>query len=139
MNMEKKAATKLQLPNPFFESFFLDCLKDIYWAEKHIVKSMNKMAREATTKELTAAFEEHKEMSSEQVIRLEKIFELLGKRAVGKKCEAIDGVTKELDDVIEKTAQDSYTRDAALILAAQKIEHYEMAIYSSLVQYAKLL
>lgn len=121
------------------ETFFVDELKDMYWAEKHLVKALTKMAKEATTQELKQAFEDHKLETQEQVSRLEEVFNLLGKKPQAKKCEAIAGITEEVEHVIRDTPDDTFTRDAALIIGAQKAEHYEIATYGGLVQLANTL
>lgn len=115
-----------------FHSLFMDGLKDIYWAEKHLVKALPKMQKAATSEELAGAIEEHTQVTREHVNRLEQIFEMLGARAAGKKCEAMEGLIAEGQTVIEDTEEDSAVRDAGLIIAAQKIEHYEIASYGSL-------
>jgi ferritin-like metal-binding protein YciE len=121
------------------EQFFLDELKDIYWAEKHLVKALTKMAKEATTEELKQAFEDHRSETEDQVSRLEEIFDMLGEKPVAKKCEAIEGITKEVEEIIDETKDDTYTRDVALIIGGQKAEHYEIATYGGLVQLAMVL
>ena len=108
------------------EKFFIDQLKDIYYAEQHLVKALPEMKSAATSEELEDAFDDHLKQTERHVKRLERVFKLLGKKAEGKRCEAIEGLTKE----------GSMTRDAALIIAAQKIEHYEIATYGGLVQLA---
>lgn len=115
-----------------FHGLFMDELKDIYWAEKHLVKSLPKMRKAATSEELAGAIEEHLEVTKEHVSRLEQIFEMMGVRAAAKKCEAMEGLIAEGQTVIEDTEEDSAVRDAGLIVAAQKIEHYEIASYGSL-------
>ena len=118
------------------EKFFVDQLKDIYYAEQHLVKALPEMQKAATSEELEDAFEEHLKQTERHVKRLEKVFQLIGKKAEGKKCEAIEGLTKEAKSIISETKEGSMTRDAALIIAAQKIEHYEIATYGGLVQLA---
>ncbi len=127
------------MEDSYFGEFFLMELKDIYWAEKHLVKALTKMAKEATSEELTQAFLDHKVQTETQVSRLEEVFSLLGEKPQGKKCEAIVGITTEAEDVIKETKDDTYTRDVALIIAAQKVEHYEIATYGGLVQLAKTI
>ena len=124
---------------PLLEKFFVDELKDIYWAEKHLVKALGKLAKKATTEELQQAFEDHATATEEHVSRLEQVFEMFGKKAQAKKCEAMDGLTREADGVIEDTEDGSMTRDVALIIAAQKVEHYEIATYGGLVQLANTM
>lgn len=121
------------------QKLFLDEIKDIYWAEKHLVKNLPKMRKAATTEELQNAIADHLEVTQEHVSRLEQVFELLGARAQGKKCEAMEGLVMEGQSVIEETEDGSATRDVGIIIAAQKVEHYEIATYGGLVQLAKTL
>ena len=121
------------------EEFLLDELKDIYWAEKHLTKTLPKMQKAATTNELKQCFVDHLKVTVNHVARLEKAFELVGKKAQAKKCEAMAGITKEGESIIEDTEKGSLTRDVGLILAAQKVEHYEIATYGSLAQLARTL
>lgn len=121
------------------EELFLDELKDIYWAEKHLLKALPKMAKASTSDQLSKAFTDHLEATKGHVSRLEEAFELLGKKAQAKKCEAMAGLTKEGDGIIEDTEKGTITRDVGLIMAAQKVEHYEIATYGSLAQLAKTL
>jgi ferritin-like metal-binding protein YciE len=119
--------------------YFLDELKDVYWAEKHLLKALAKMAKAATTEELKQAFLEHRNETEDHVSRLEEVFEMIGEKAVAKKCDAIEGITKEVESAIEDTHEDSYTRDVALIIGGQKAEHYEIATYGGLAQLAMVL
>ncbi len=121
------------------EELFLDELKDIYWAEKHLLKALPKMEKAATSEELKQSFADHLEVTRVQVERLEQAFGMLDKKAQGKKCEAMDGLTKEAGGIIEDTEKGTLTRDVGLIMAAQKVEHYEIATYGSLAQLAKTL
>ena len=118
------------------KEFFIDEIKDIYWAEKHLVKTLPKMKKAATSPELQNAFAEHLEVTKNHVTRLEQVFETLGKKAQGKKCEAMEGITKEGESIIEDTEKGTSTRDVGLILAAQKVEHYEISTYGGLHQLA---
>lgn len=118
------------------EKYFIDSLKDIYWAEKALVKALPKMAKAATTEELGVAFEDHLAQTEEHVRRLEQVFELMGKKAQAKKCDAMEGLQKEAESIIEETAAGTLTRDVGLIMAAQKVEHYEIATYGGLSQLA---
>ncbi len=118
------------------EKFFLDQLQDIYYAENKITQSLPKMAAAATTGELKEAFEDHLHQTQRHIKRLEKAFESIGKTAEGKKCEAIEGIAREVENIINETEEGTLTRDAALIIAAQKVEHYEIATYGGLVQLA---
>jgi len=115
-----------------FRSFFIDELKDVYWAEKHLHKALPKMQKAATDKKLAAAFERHAQETAGQIETLEQVFGLLGVKPQAKKCDAMEGLLKEADSIIEDTEKDTYTRDAGLILAAQKTEHYEIATYGTL-------
>jgi ferritin-like metal-binding protein YciE len=121
------------------QEYLIEELRDIYWAEKHLVKALPKMAKAATTEELVTAFEEHLTVTEEQVSRLEQVFELLGEKARGKKCEAMEGLVSEAEEIIEETEAGSATRDVALIIAAQKVEHYEIASYGGMTTLAKTL
>ena len=118
------------------QEFFTDEIKDIYWAEKHLVKTLPKMQKAATSNELKNAFKDHLDVTREHVARLEKVFELLGQKPQAKKCEAMEGITKEGESIIEDTEAGTATRDVGLILAAQKVEHYEIATYGGLHQLA---
>jgi ferritin-like metal-binding protein YciE len=125
--------------NSLLKEFFVDELKDIYYAEKQIAKTLPKMKKAATSEELKTAFESHLTMTQEQVERLEKVFELLGEKAKGKTCEAIEGIIKEGEGIISETDSKTATRDVGLIFAAQKVEHYEIATYGGLAQLAETL
>jgi len=125
--------------NSQLDKLFTDSLKDIYWAEKHLTKTLPKMKKKATTDELKSAIEEHLAQTEEHVSRLEQVFQLCGKKAQAKKCDAMEGLTKEGDSIMEETEPNTMTRDAGIIMAAQKVEHYEIATYGSLVQLAKTL
>jgi ferritin-like metal-binding protein YciE len=121
------------------KDFFVDELKDIYWAEKHLVKTLPKMTKAASSKELKQAFTDHLAVTNTHVERLEKVFDLMGEKAQAKKCEAMEGITKEGESIIEDTEAGTSTRDVGLILAAQKVEHYEIATYGGLAQLAQTL
>ena len=121
------------------EEFFHDEVKDIYWAEKHLVKTLPKMQKAANSTDLKNAFIQHLEVTKGHVARLEEVFEILGKKPQAKKCDAMEGITKEGESIIEDTEAGTSTRDVGLILAAQKVEHYEIATYGGLTQLAKTL
>jgi ferritin-like metal-binding protein YciE len=121
------------------KDLFVDELKDIYWAEKHLVKSMPKMKKATTSSELANAFEQHLAQTEGQVARLEQVFEMMDLTVRAKKCEAMDGLVKESQSMIEDMPKGTAARDAGLIICAQKIEHYEIAAYGSLVQLAKTM
>lgn len=135
----RSKASAAPVKGGLLEEFFVDELKDIYWAEKHLVKALGKMAKEATSEDLKTAFEDHRAETEEQVQRLEEVFSLLDKKAQAKKCEAIAGIVKEVEEIISETKDDTFTRDVALIVGGQKVEHYEIATYGSLVQLARTL
>ena len=116
-----------QEQSSMLEELFVDELKDIYWAEKHLLKALPKMAKAATSEELKQAFTDHLKATQGHVTRIEDAFGLLGEKAQAKKCEAMAGLTKEGDGIIEDTEKGSLTRDVGLIMAAQKVEHYEIA------------
>jgi ferritin-like metal-binding protein YciE len=118
---------------------FQDELKDIYWAEKHLAKNLSKLAKGATSPDLKAAFEKHQVETEGQVTRLEQVFEAIGETASAKKCQAMDGLIKEAKELLEDTEEGTMTRDAALISAAQKVEHYEIASYGTLKTLAGVL
>ena len=119
--------------------FFHDELKDIYWAEKNIVKALLKMKKAANTEELKAAFEDHLQATKGHVSRLEKIFTLLEYKLQAKKCEAMEGILKEGESIIEDTEEGTSIRDVGLIFAAQKVEHYEISTYGGLATLASSL
>lgn len=121
------------------KEFFIESLQDIYYAEKAITKALPKMQKAATSEELIAAFEDHLQVTRDQIARLEQVFQSIGEKAKGKTCEAIDGLVAESESIIEDTDEGTATRDVGLILAAQKVEHYEIATYGGLAQLAQTL
>jgi len=133
------AGKKVKMEERLFHKLFLDELKDIYWAEKHLVKNLPKLVKAATTNELKDAISNHLRETEEQVKKVERVFELLGEKAQAKKCDAMSGLVEEASSIIDETDKGTYTRDAALITAAQKVEHYEIASYGSLTAMAKVM
>ena len=125
--------------NTQLEKFFMDSLKDIYWAEKHLTKALPKMKKAATTEALQNAIEDHLAQTQGHVSRLEQVFEMLGKKAQAKKCEAMEGLVKEGETVIGETENGSMTREVGIIISAQKVEHYEIAAYGGLTQLANTM
>lgn len=121
------------------KELFVDSLKDIYWAEKHLTKDLKKLAKAATSNELKAAFETHATETERQVQKLEQVFELVGEKAAAKKCEAMAGLSKEAEELTSSTEEGTEVRDVALISAAQKVEHYEIATYGTLKTLAGIL
>lgn len=124
---------------PALLKLFIDEIKDIYWAEKHLVKTLPKMKKAATSQELATAIGKHLDETKVHVTRLEEVFGLLDKKPQAKKCDAMEGLAKEGESIIEDTEDGSATRDVGIILAAQKVEHYEIATYGGLTQLAKTL
>lgn len=120
------------------DDLFHDTLRDIFYAEKKILKGLTKMVRAAQLPELKAAFEKHYDETEEQVERLEKVFEIIGKRARGKTCPAIDGILEEGDEIASDYKGTS-ALDAGLVSAAQAVEHYEIARYGTLRRWAQML
>jgi ferritin-like metal-binding protein YciE len=120
------------------QDLFLNELKDIYHGEKQLVRALPRMAKAAQSPDLQAAFTKHLRETEGHVQRLEQIFERLGERAVGKRCKGIEGIVEEGKDIMEEDGHEAVL-DAALIAAAQRVEHYEIASYGCLITYAGLL
>jgi ferritin-like metal-binding protein YciE len=120
------------------EKVFKEALKDIYYAEKQLMKALGKMAKAANNQELKMGFEQHKEETAEQIEKLDQVFEILGMRAQGKKCPAMDGLIEEGSEAMEEFDKGP-ARDAALIASAQKSEHYEIATYGTLRSFAEII
>lgn len=133
----KTTTKKEKLTNSEFQEFFVDELKDIYWAEKHLAKALPKLQKAATSTELAAAFEKHTGETNQHIATLEQVFELLEEKAVAKKCDAMAGLLEEANGIISDTDKGTMIRDAGLILAAQKVEHYEIATYGTLRVFAQ--
>ncbi|MNJ86387.1 hypothetical protein D3C87_38810 [compost metagenome] len=117
---------------------FIDELKDIYWAEKALTKALPKMVKNATSEELVVALKDHLEVTETHVERLEQVFEAIGEKAAAKKCDAMEGLISEAEDIMKDT-EEGVVRDAGIISAAQKVEHYEIASYGTLVSFANIL
>lgn len=132
-------STAIQSEETMLKELFIEELRDIYWAEKHLTKALPKMKKAATSQELAAAFEDHLAVTEKQVQRVEQVFEMLDMTARAKKCEAMEGLVKEAQNIIEELPKGSAVIDAGLIIAGQKVEHYEIAAYGSLVQLAKTM
>jgi ferritin-like metal-binding protein YciE len=135
----EQAVHKLNGEGSRLEELFHEELKDIYWAEKKMVKVLPKLRKAAGSSELCQAIDEHCDLTKKHIKRLEKVFESLGYNIKGKKCDGMAGLTKEGNHLIDETKEGTATRDVGLILAAQKMEHYEIATYGTLVQLAKIL
>lgn len=117
---------------------FVDSLKDIYWAEKALTKALPKMAKNASSEDLVSTINDHLMVTQEQVARLEQVFDIIGEKAVAKKCDAMEGLIEEGESIVEETKK-GLVRDAGIIAASQKIEHYEIATYGTLAAFAKTL
>ncbi|MDB5015443.1 MAG: hypothetical protein JWQ84_275 [Mucilaginibacter sp.] len=142
LTMETKVKNRSQatgVEESALNELFLDELKDIYWAEKHLVSALPKMAKAATSEELRTAIENHLAETENHVTRLENAFASIDEKAVAKKCEAMAGLIKEGTEIIADTEKGSFTRDAGIISAAQKVEHYEIASYGTLKTLATVL
>lgn len=125
-----------EMNNSPLHKFFVSALKDVYYAENAIIEALGKMQEAATTDELKEAFEDHQLLTQKHVSRLEKVFKLINETPEKKECKAIKGIIEEGEEIIKSTEEGSMTRDAALIIAAQKVEHYEIATYGGLAQLA---
>jgi len=136
--MAAKSKNNGNSPESGLRKLFIDELKDIYWAEKALVKALPKMAKKATSTELVEAIEEHLSVTETQVERLEQVFETLGEKASAKKCDAMAGLIEEAEEIMSE-AEEGVVRDAGIISAAQKVEHYEIASYGTLVSFANTL
>ena len=134
---EKKIPAKKDAAKEL-KDLFEDSLKDIYWAEKALVKALPKMQKNATDEKLKQAIEKHLIETKEHVNRLESAFESIGVKAQAKKCDAMQGLLDEADSIVEET-EPGTVRDAGIIAAAQKVEHYEIATYGTLAAFAKVL
>lgn len=145
--METKTKSKSTAPkgktgkmeNSEFHEFFIDELKDIYWAENHLAKALPKMQKAATSEDLAAAFEKHTMETQEHISRLEQVFNLLGEKVQAKKCDAMAGLLEEAKSIMEDTDKGTMVRDAGLIISAQKVEHYEIAAYGTLRTFAETM
>lgn len=124
--------------NVSLEDLFEDELKDIYNAERQVLSSLPKMSKMVDSEELKEALEHHLEQTKTQIERIEKVFEEIGKPARGKKCLAMEGIINEGKEIMEET-MDNNTMDAGIIAAAQKVEHYEIASYGTVIAWAKTL
>ncbi|MBR0657585.1 YciE/YciF ferroxidase family protein [Plastoroseomonas arctica] len=119
------------------DQLFLSQLKDIYYAERQILKALPKMAKAANSRALADAFTQHRVQTQGQVERLQEVFEILGKRAQGVTCEAINGIIEECEELLDEDKDASPVRDAGLAACGQAVEHYEMARYGTLVAWSK--
>jgi ferritin-like metal-binding protein YciE len=126
------------MPIKNLEEAFIDELRDILSAERQITRALKKMAAKASREDLKEAFEEHLEQTDAQITRLEEAFESLGKRPRAQRCEAMAGILEEGEDILQSDAEPE-AKDAMMIAAAQKVEHYEIATYGTLCTWAEML
>jgi ferritin-like metal-binding protein YciE len=148
MKNEKQSTGKMNKSMPMngnssnapegLHEFFVDGLKDIYWAEKALTKAIPKMIKNATSQDLIQALTNHLEETEGQVTRLEDVFESIDEKAEAKKCDAMEGLIKEAEGIMSETDKGTM-RDAGIIAAGQKVEHYEIASYGTLAAYAGIL
>ena len=138
---QSKSSTnpKMSDESSALREFFIDSLKDLYWAEKNLVKAIPKMAKKATSDELRSALENHLSETENQVIKLEQVFASIDEKASAKKCEAMEGLIKEAESIMSDTEDGTMTRDVGIIAAAQKVEHYEIASYGTIRTLADVL
>ncbi len=134
----KKKSTNAPMQSSQLMKLFEDELKDIYWAEKALVKAIPKMIKNATSQQLIKALKSHLDETENQIARVEQVFESIDKKAVTKKCDAMEGLIKEAEDIME-SCEEGAMRDAGIISAGQKVEHYEIASYGTLSQFAETL
>lgn len=134
----KKGNAKSGMQSSQLMKLFEDELKDIYWAEKALTRAIPKMIKNSTSQELIDALTKHLGETEKQVNRVEKVFESIGKKAVAVKCEAMDGLIKEAEEIMEECEEGAMC-DAGIISAAQKVEHYEIASYGTLRQFAETI
>lgn len=135
---KSNSGKKISMQSSQLMSLFEDELKDIYWAENALLKAIPKMIKKTTSEDLNQALTSHLEETKEQITRLEKVFTLIKVKAEAKKCEAMEGLIKEASEIMDSCEEGSM-RDAGIISAAQKVEHYEIATYGTLRQFAETL
>jgi ferritin-like metal-binding protein YciE len=131
-NTAAAAASRTPEAESALKELFVDEIKDIYWAEKHLASALPKMIKGATSEDLKTTITNHLEETKNHVVRLESVFESIGEKAVAKKCLAMEGLLKEATELLSDTEQGTEVRDVAIISAAQKVEHYEIASYGTL-------
>jgi len=137
--MTTTATTNSKDTQSKLREFFIDQLQDIYWAEQKLVKTLPKLANAAHSPELRDAFSSHLEETKNHVTRIEKAFQLMNEEADSKECQAMKGIVKEGEDIVDETDDGTAQRDVGLIFAGQKAEHYEIATYGGLIQLARTM
>jgi ferritin-like metal-binding protein YciE len=135
---KKNAGQNKPVTHEKLHELFVDGLKDIYWAEKALTKALPEMIKNATAKELVAALTGHLEETKGQITRLEEIFDSIDEKPVAKKCPAMEGLIKEAEEVMAE-CEEGGMRDAGIIAAGQKVEHYEIATYGTLRAFAEIM
>ena len=133
------AASRTPEAESALKELFVDEIKDIYWAEKHLAKALPKMIKGATSEELKTTIQNHLTETENHITRVEAVFSSIGEKAVAVKCEAMAGLLKEAEELLTETEKGSMTRDVAIISAAQKVEHYEIASYGTMSTLAGVL
>ncbi|MDM1555056.1 MULTISPECIES: ferritin-like domain-containing protein [Chryseobacterium] len=133
---DKTSINEDEMENSPLHKFFVSALKDIYYAENAILEALEKMQEAASSEDLKDAFEDHHLQTQKHVKRLEKVFKLIDETPEKKECKAIKGIIEEGEEIIKSTEEGTATRDVGLIIAAQKVEHYEIATYRGLAQLA---
>lgn len=139
LSQDADSLAELLDPKDGLRKLFIDSIKDIYWAENQLVKSLPKIETATNLPELKKAIASHLKETKKQVSRLDSIFELIGKKPQAKKCDAMEGLTKEGEGVIEDTDKGSPARNLGIIMSSQKVEHYEIAAYRGLIKLAQNL
>jgi|SRR5882724_959153 len=137
--IEEDRKNSVVLSQSKLHDFFINQLKDIYWAEKKLLKTLPKMEEAATSQKLKQAFNDHLDQTKMHVARLENVFGIVGEEVNALKCPAMAGIVDEGEDIIDETQRGSAQRDVGLIFAGQKVEHYEIATYGGLAQLAETL
>jgi len=139
MKSEKYQAITNAKSGTQLEAFFIESLKYIYWVEKHLTHVIPNMIKAAASGELQEVLEEHLEVTKDQVTQVEKVFEMIGQKPSAKKCNAMEALTKEAEWIIQETEDGTMIRDVAIIMASQKVEHYEIATYGTLARLATIM
>jgi ferritin-like metal-binding protein YciE len=135
---EAEISNHSEMANSKLMKLFEEELKDIYWAEKRLTKAIPKMIKKATSEELKDALENHLEETEDHVARVEQVFDMIDRKAAAQKCEAMAGLVVEAEEIMDD-CEDGAMLDAGIIVAGQKVEHYEIASYGTLIQFAKTL
>ncbi len=138
-SFSKDSVTETEKANDGLQDLFLDSIQDIYWAENHLVKTLPKMQSAAASEDLANAIAKHLEQTKGHVQRLNQVFDMMNEKKQAKKCDAMEGITKEGEGIVEDTDTGTPARDTGIIMASQKVEHYEIATYNGIIQLANKL